>query len=475
MKHSKLLYTVALALAPQFCFAQQQALLSPVDELVSTTGVSSYEGLTPKANATFESVGALHPDDANTPAPTVAVVADMVAATYKPWHEGLDRWLDLTSFDYGNRYRSVFASSGAHGFSQGQQKLAATGKFKFDAEGKYGIGFHLSSGRYFNWAYADYIGGGQHDFVNKLEANSSPLALFILGQPGSFPTGFFNSGGGQVYLRELYLTAEPIKGVEAQFGGLGIEHGVNTEATSYDDDGYMVGERIIVKRPKQLFLSEIVYTNGYLGDMYTPNFFARGKDLAKSNYQQILGRKDFGKRLAVSADYTVTTPEGFSTKLNTTREAVYADTHETRVVGSVRFEAYQRLTTINTVANGATQSFTFAGANGYALTLTRSIRKRFSVDVGLANIDNRYFVYLGQNTVASIYSLSTNGDQFSQGERYFVRPTIPLTRYMSLTGYYNHIFNYKQDPIGQVWNAQALTGGVVVDIKRLLFPGEGAK
>ncbi len=417
-------------------------------------------------------MGELHLVDAHAPAPTVAVVAGTVAATHKPWHEGLDRWLDLTSFDYGNRYRSVFASSGAHGFSQGQQKLTASGKFKLDADGKYGIGFHLSSGRYFNWAYADFIGGGQHQFINNLEAKSTPRTLGILSQPGAFPEGFFNSGGGQVYLRELYLTAQPIKGVEAQFGGLGIEHGVNTEATSYDDDGYMTGERVFVKRPKQLFLSEIVYTNGYLGDMYTPNFFARGEHLSKSNYQQVLVRKDFGKRLSVSADYTVTTPEGFPTHLRTNREGIYANTHESKVIDSVRFEAYQRFDPVTTVS---ANPFTFPGANGYAFTLTRRIGKHFTTDAGVADIDVDYFVYLGQNTVASIYKLSSNGDQFSQGKRYFVRPTIPLNHYLSLTGYYNHIFDYTSDGIGQIWNAQALTAGVVIDVKRLLFPGEGSK
>jgi hypothetical protein len=402
---------------------------------------------------------------------TAPIAKPATAAPHSLFDRWLDRWLDLNSFNYGNRYRSVFASTGVHGFSQGQQKLIIDGEFKFDQDGKYGIGFHLSSGRYFNWSYADYMGGGQHQFVNSLEARTQPVAIYILSQPGSFPSGFFNSGGGQVYLRELYLTAQPVKGVEAQFGGLAIERGVNTEATSYDDDGYMAGERILIKRPKQLFLSEIVYTNGYLGDIYQPNFFARGERLANSNYSQILGRKDLGKRLSVSSDYTVTTPEGFIKKIHTTREGIYVDTHQSKVLTSVRFEAYQRLDAVVTPpAQGP--SFTFPSSKGYAFTLNRSFGKRASVDAGVAEIDTDYFVYLGLNTAASILGLSPNGDQYSEGKRYFVRPTIPLNGYLSLTGYYNHTFDYIPDPVGQIWNAQALTAGLVIDIKRLLHPQE---
>jgi hypothetical protein len=445
MKNLTLLYTMALAFAPQMGGAQQQPV-STFSFVASSTATADLPA-----------------------APAAAGASSRTSATLgsrSTFDRQLDRWLDLRTFDYGNRYRSIFASSGAHGFSQGQEKLIADGKFKFDADGKYGLGFHLSSGRYFNWAYADYMGGGQHEFIDNLEAKSTRRTLGILSQPGAFPDGFFKSGGAQVYLRELFLTAQPVKGVEAQFGGLAIEHGVNTEATSYDDDGYMVGERLSIKRPKQIFLSEVAYTNGYLGDYYVPNFFARGERLAESNYQQILVRKDFGKRLDVSADYTVTTPPGFPTHLRTSREGIYADIKESKVVDSVRFEAYQRIDPVTTIS---AHPFTFAGANGYALTLTRRVGKHFSADAGVADIDADYFVYLGQNTVASIYQLSPNGDQYSQGKRYFVRPTIPLNHYLSLTGYYSHIFDYKSDGIGQIWNAQALTAGMVVNLKSLLL------
>jgi hypothetical protein len=252
-----------------------------------------------------------------------------------------------------------------------------------------------------------------------------------------------------------------------QFGGIGINRGVNSEATSYDEDGYMAGERIVVKRPRQLWLSELSYTRAYLGDLYTPNFFTRGQRLAVSNYWQILGEKDFGKRIAISSDYTYTTPEGAPFFLKTTREAIYGDVHESRVFDSVRFEAYQRI-------NGGQYGpgFPFAPGKGYALTVSRRFKNRFSIDAGIADIDLSYITNLGLNVQAIILGLTVNGDQYGVGKRYFVRPTIPLTRYLSLNGNYSQVFDTSDvSTAGQIdiWNKQAVTAGFTVDAKKLFF------
>ncbi len=328
------------------------------------------------------------------------------------------------------------------------------------------MGFHLSSGRYFNWAFADFIGGGQHTFITRIEEKMSPGQVAFLSR-APYPDGFFNSGGGQVYLRQLFLTAEPVKGIEAQFGGIAINHGVNTEATSYDDDGYMVGERITVKRPKQLWLSEVSYTRGYVGDLYTPNFFARGQHLAVSNYSQYLFRKDFGKRISISTDYTISAPEGL-TKIKTTREAIFANVHESKVLGAVRFEAYQR---ISLAYVAGTTAYPLSDGKGYALTLTRRLGTRGSLDAGLADIDGWSLVYLGANPQAAILGLGLNGDQYGLGNRFFIRPTIELTRSVSLVGFFTHTYNYTPtEATVDIWNKQALNVGFVVDAKKLLFP-----
>lgn len=432
MKHSKLLYIALLTVAPHFCTAQQLAFNAPFD-------------------------GA-------EPAPPAAstLVRPAAPAAVPSWKSQVDRWLDVNALTYSNRYRSTFDSDGAHTFSQGQQRMIADGKFKFDEQGHYGLGFHMSSGRYFNWAYAEYMGGGMHQFVANASAKLSPQLNYYLNDYAPAPHGFYNSGGGQVYLRQLFLTAEPLHGVEFEFGGFGINHGVNTEATSYDDDGYMSGERITIKRPGQIWLSEASYTRGYLGDWYVPNFFARGQRLSESNYWQVLGRKDFGKRIAVSADFTITTPEGFSIPLKTTREAILGDTHWSKIIDSARFEAYQRITFAD-FGGGQTMS----DGKGFALTLSRSFNKRFSFDAGIADIDQYYIAYLGANAQAAILGLAVNGDQYGLGKRYFLRPTLPVARGVSLTASFSHL--YSTVPLVDIWNSQSLSAGVVFDLKKGFF------
>ena len=392
--------------------------------------------------------------------------------TVPTWEHDLDRWLDLDTLVYSARYRSVFDADGARSFDQGQQKFVAHGEFKFDEAGKYGIGFHVSSGRYFNWAYADFIGGGQSEFIANTSAKMSPYERYIL-NIDAFPQGFYNSGGGQLYFRQLYLQAQPVKGVEFQFGGIAINHGVNTEATSYDDDGYMSGERVTLKRPKNIWLSEVSYTRGFLGDLYTPNFFARGDRLAISNYWQILGRKDFGKLVSFSSDYTYTAPysslppETAAYDLKTTREGLWVNTKKTKTFDNIRLEAYQRI-------NGGfyAPGFPFPHGKGYALTVSRSFDRHFSIDAGVANIDPDYGTALGPNAQAIILGLTTNGDQYGEGKRYFVRPTVPLNRWVSLVGDYSHTYGggaATESSSIDVWNAQYLTAGLNFDVKKALF------
>jgi hypothetical protein len=51
------------------------------------------------------------------------------------------------------------------------------GALKLDSEGKYEVHFHVSSGRYFNWAYADVIGGTYADKVYPAIYRYSPEHL----------------------------------------------------------------------------------------------------------------------------------------------------------------------------------------------------------------------------------------------------------------------------------------------------------
>jgi hypothetical protein len=428
--------------------------------------------------AVFPQQIALNNDMPNSPtassaAPATTLIRPATSAPALPaWENGLDRWLDLDTFNYSARYRSTFDANGARAFDQGQERLIADGKFKFDQQGRYGIGFHVSSGRYFNWSYADFIGGGQHQFIQNTEAKMTPYQEYVMNLVPP-EAGFYNSRGGELYFRQAFIALEPIRGIQFQGGGLGINHGVNTEATSYDDDGYISGERLSIKRPDKIWLSEVSYTRAFLGEFYTPNFFARAEDLSKENYWQILGRKDFGKRLAFSADYTQSSPKSmvpFPTApftLNYMREGILADVHESKVLDKVRFEAYQRIN-----ATQLAPTTPIAAGKGYAITLTRSFKNRLSLDAGIADIDMFYVTNMGMNLQAMELGLTVNGDQYGVGRRYFVRPTVPLTSYISLVGNYSHLFDCSRMSDGNpidVWNAQYLTAGFVFDAKKLFF------
>jgi hypothetical protein len=417
----------------------------------------------PAQQVAFNSDAAPTPDSSSsTPAVTPAASP---APAIPSWETTFDRWFDLNALSYGARYRSVLDVDGARSFDQGQERFIADGKFKFDPDGRYGIGWHLSSGRYFNWAYAGFIGGGQVGFINATEQNMSPEQLYIM-NVAPFQPGFFNSDGAAVYFRQAFLTAQPIKGIEVQFGGLGIDRGVNTEATSYDDDGYIDGERISIRRPKQLFFSELSFTRAYIGDSYTPNFFARGDELAISNYRQYLARKDFGKRVSASADYTYSEPQFGAFYLKTVREAVLANIHESKAFDTVRYEAYQRLNSGN-YATG----YPFPSGHGSALTVSKNFFNHASVEAGYADIDLNYITNMGLDVQALILGLTVNGDQYGVGNRWFVRPTIPLTKAVSLEGNFNHLYGHGVEPPvpTAIWNAQVISAGFVIDGKKLFF------
>lgn len=84
------------------------------------------------------------------------------------------------------------------------------------------------------------------------------------------------------YLRRLFITAAPTRGVELSMGSFGPEFGAGTENTSIDADGYIVGYRARV----EIRNGSLVVTTGYLGDFKDPNVFNRFGRLDELNYLQ---------------------------------------------------------------------------------------------------------------------------------------------------------------------------------------------
>jgi hypothetical protein len=389
------------------------------------------------------------------------LVRPSTPVTTPSWERTFDRWVDLHEMDFSLRYRSVFDSNNAHEYDQGQQRSIVDGKVKFDAEGRYGLAFHGSTGKYFNWAYADFMGGGNEAGFDREFAKATPIQQVAVAayETPAQDKEQIASGGWSFYLRRLYLDAEPIHGLEAQYGSLDINRGAASEITTYDNDGYITGERILIRRPRNLFFDEASITYAYFGDLYKPNFFARTDRLAHSNYHQFLLRKHVGKRVDASFDYT------WQDASNTIREAATFKVPESRVVDNVRAEFYQRL---NQISFRGVQDFV-PGARGYALSGNRNLfHKRVLLEGGYAHIDQHQAV-LTQSESAATLTMGVNGDAYGLGNRYFVRPTIHVLPYVDMVGYYTHLIGVFQIPDQILWNKEALNAGFVFDIKKAMF------
>jgi hypothetical protein len=378
------------------------------------------------------------------------------------WEPQFHRWFDLNQMDFSLRYRGVSDSNGAHQFDQGQERSIIDARFKFDPESKYSIVFHASSGRYFNWAYADFIGGGNKQAYALEEAKMNPLQLGTFqsiqeSQPG-FAAQSELSGGWSFYIRRLYLDLRPVDGLEAEYGSLDINRGAGSEITTYDNDGWISGERVMLKKPSWLYADEISATWAYIGDLYTPNFFVRGDRLAQSNYHQFLVRKAWHQRIDASADYT------WQYGTQTLRQALAFTVPEIRVADLVRLETYQRIN--NNLFPGST--FLIRRANGWALSFDKHFKGRGRLEYGYVDVDTEYTVYTNA-TIAAILGLASNGDAYGIGKRFYVRPTLDIKPYFSLTAYYTHAFDTTVPNIAEFWNRQALNAGFVFDIKRALF------
>lgn len=136
----------------------------------------------------------------------------------------------------------------------------------------------------------------------------------------------------------------------------------------------------------------------------------------------------------------------------------------------VRVEVYERL---NPISFSEVQDFV-PGAKGYAVTGTkRNILHRVDLEGGYAHIDEHQAV-LTQSEAAATLTMGVNGDSYGMGNRYFVRPTVKLTSCLAATGFYTHEIGTFGIPDQILWNKQNLNAGLVLDLKKLLFPKQGS-
>lgn len=350
MRKSHILLAILLLASVLWMNAGAQATTAP-------TGTDQTEAKTtePKVEAT------------NTSAQTAAAKPNDV------WATRLERWFEVQTATITFRYRFLENAQGVTTGNQMQDQDIFRARFKFDSGGRYSINALVGSG-------TQLISSWNNTGVG----TGNPVTNF--------------------YLKQLYFAAQPVRGVEVQYGGIGILRGESTEITTYDNDAYLVGERVILRRPKKLFFDEIAVTYAYLGDLNLPNLNKRYHRLKQSNYHQFVVSKKLGKQVAVSADYT------FQSGVETIREAIKVNLPKVRVLDSLRFEDYQRLD-VNP-------------AFGFALSGEKKLLPRLTVGGGYGQIDQRYG--------------GLNADRFNFGKRVYLTGVFTVFPEFSISTFATH-------------------------------------
>lgn len=432
MRHSKLFCAAALAFASRFCLAQQPLLRAAPDA-----------------------------DPPSKPAePSAIAVAQKPSgpALQTGLSHGIDRWVNITELSFAARYRSEKSSDEVAYIKNGQQRSIAAGRLTFDAAARYTLHFKVSSGQTFNWAYSDFA---LDDYAKRSTAPTTFAALplpvlekLLTVIADGYPVPVVPSRGWAMMPRQLFIGAAPVSWLSAEYGSLGIERGKASEITTYDDDGYLTGERLRVNDPKDAWFDEIAITYAYEGDVLKPNFLDRTQHLKKSNYHQFLFSKDFSKRIGASADYT------FDKKTHTLREAAYVRLPEAKVADALRVELYQRLNTVNV------GPLPFSGGSGFGLTAEKTLPGRIKLDGGYEQVDPHYGA-LVDNVVMALGGFSMNGDSYSTGKHLFAHANVGLTPFASLSGFYIH--QTAPPPTGEVGFAkEGFNGALNIDLKKLV-------
>jgi hypothetical protein len=296
------------------------------------------------------------PDSANTPSPQPARTSPLA------------RWLEVQTGTMAARYKGA-EPSGGEWINQLQYYFLARGKFKLDPKGLYHVGFRVSTGRAFTFSW-----------------NSTGIGA------GDLVTNF--------YVKELFFSASPFNGLEIQVGGIGFNRGESTEITSYSNNGYLMGERILLHRPDRLFFDEISLTGAFLGDLAKPSVFERFHRISRMNYHQFLVLKKIHKNVSLSADYS------FQDGVETLRQGVKITLPKNPLLDWFNFENYQR---VDVQPNW-----------GCAFTLQKTPVPKITLAGGFANVDQNYG--------------TLNSDRLGKGKRLFLGATYNFYRDFSLGG-----------------------------------------
>jgi hypothetical protein len=284
-------------------------------------------------------------------------------AAEAPPEPPLRRWFEIQNFTVYTRYRFIENSKDVTTSNQLQYKDSFRARFNIDAARRFTVNFGYFSGNSFTSTWDNWGVGNDTAFDGKNN-----------------------------YMKQLYAAAIPIAGLEVQGGGLYVSRGEGDEFLTYDDDGYLVGGRVSVRRPRQMYLDEITVTRASIGPLNTPALSERWKDLEHLNYTQLLGVKRFNHIAAGSLSYER------QVGADIMRAAVTLRFSKAAPVSNLRFEQYRR--------------FNLHPAAGFALWAERPITRHFRLQGGYVTVDQFYGGW--------------NADRMLSGRRFFAIGTIPI-------------------------------------------------
>lgn len=302
---------------------------------------------------------------------------------------GISRWTMVDRATVGLRY--IGANRGD--LSQLQHQEVFRGGIRFDKASRFSLKSSLATGPYFS-------GGWNHT-----PAGSQP-------------------GLGRLFWRELFLSAQPIRGVELAYGGMGLEPN-GTGLAGLAGVGYVTGQRLVIRRP-EFGLDRVAVTYGYLGDFNQPGMESRFRRLGRANFRDLIVEKRI-RRLTLSSQVT-----SFGGRSVLSVGATVALPGES--VG--RWEYYHRSR--------------LDRANGFHAGFERNFHERLTAGGGYVSVDPNF----GR----------LNSDAFWDGRRWYASATVPLQRGMNINLLYNKaVGNDVRPTIGNF-----VMAGVTYDLLTLL-------
>lgn len=300
------------------------------------------------------------------------------AAQPAPPAPAIRRWLDVQQLSLGGRFRWFENSQDRLISSNLQWQPQIRARFLFDKGAKYSINGFASSGL-------------------------------------TFPSSWNNTGGGlgtfqgAFNIKQLFIQAEPIKGLEFQAGGLHMYRGEMAEHLTYDTDAFIEGERVTIRRSQGWF-RQVAITTGYFGDYREPNVFKRFDRMDDWNYGQALVGFAVGPRAAASVDYT------YEDGRDILREGInFRLPSSVKLFTLLKFEAYQRVSDVD-------------GSGFHAAADGRW--KRLAFTGGVMSVDRFYSSILGPY----------NGDRYETGTRYYSIWTVTVIPEMTVQFFHTQAF-----------------------------------